>query len=139
MKSLNKCLFTGNLSRDIELKTSKGGKDYCKCSIAVSESYKDQQGNWQDKTEWVNLTVWGSDATYLNKYAGKGSEIFVECKYTLNKYKDKDGNDKQSPEFIVQNVKIFNPRKEHKSAEDLSDVDLPEVNNVSKQDDSLPF
>jgi single-strand DNA-binding protein len=71
-KSVNKVILLGNVGKDPEIKVLPSGQPVANFSIATSERYKDQQGNWQDRTEWHNLTAYGKLAEIVrDKESGK--------------------------------------------------------------------
>ena len=74
-KSVNKVILLGNVGKDPEIKVLPSGQPVANFSIATSERYKDQQGNWQDRTEWHNLTAYGKLAEIVRDYVKKGNKL----------------------------------------------------------------
>ena len=70
--SLNKVLLIGNLGRDPELKSTPSGQQVARFSVATTETWKNQAGEKQSKTEWHNIVVWGKQAEIAEKYLRKG-------------------------------------------------------------------
>lgn len=89
--SLNKVILIGNLGKDPELKTTPNGTAVAHFSIATTESWKNQQGEKQTRTEWHNIEVWGKQAEVAQKYLAKGKQIMVEGKIQYQEYTDKEG------------------------------------------------
>jgi single-strand DNA-binding protein len=71
-KSLNKVLLIGNLGKDPEVKYTSSGKAVATFSLACNESWKDADGNLQERREWVNIVVWEKLAEICGQYLHKG-------------------------------------------------------------------
>lgn len=98
----NTVQLLGNIGRDAEVKTTRGGKDYAVCTLATTDNYKDENGEWKSSTEWHNLTVFGNIVDKFAKDAKKGSLILVTGKITYNTY-EKDGIKRTNTTIIVDN------------------------------------
>ena len=72
-KSVNKVILIGNLGKDPELKHTSSGTAVAKFTLATNERFKDKDGNWQDRTEWHNITCWARLAEIASEYLKKGS------------------------------------------------------------------
>jgi single-strand DNA-binding protein len=107
VSSVNKVTFIGNLGRDPEVSYTAGGKTVCKLAIATSETWKDQQGQPQEKTEWHNCVMFDRLAEVAGQYLQKGSQVYLEGKSTTNKWQDKDGNDRYSTQFVIREMKML--------------------------------
>ena len=108
---LNQCNFIGRLGRDPEVKYAQSGDAICNFSLACSEQWKDKQGNKQEKTEWVNVVLWGKLGEIAGQYLQKGSLCFISGKMTTRKWQDKDGNDRFSTEIVAREMKMLSPRQ----------------------------
>ena len=95
-KGINKVTLIGNLGRDPKLVP---GSAVCKLSLATTESRKDNDGNWQDETEWHRVTLFGHDANSAAKHLRKGSMIYVEGKIHYDSY-EKDGIKRYTTDII---------------------------------------
>ncbi len=105
MASLNQCNFIGNLGRDPELKYMPNGDPVCNFSIACSDSWKDKNsGEKKESTEWVRLVVYGKLSEVCGQYLKKGSQVFVSTKCKTRKWTDKDGVEKYTTEFQVNDM-----------------------------------
>lgn len=96
MNSLNKVTIIGNIG-NIESKTVGQDMLICEMSVATSKGKKNQDGTWDNITEWHNVTFFGKTAESVMKQFSKGSKIYVEGelktdtweKYGVKHYKTK--------------------------------------------------
>ncbi len=89
-KSVNRVTLLGTLGKDIELKHTSGGTAVAKFSIACNERFKDKNGEWRDKVEWINVTCWGRLAEIASEYLAKGKQVYIEGKIQTDSW-EKDG------------------------------------------------
>ena len=104
MPSYNKAIVAGHLGRDPELRHTPGGTPVCNLSVATDESYKDQQGQKQERTEWHKIQVWGKQAENCAQYLAKGRACLVEGKLQTRKWQDQQGNDRYTTEIRADRV-----------------------------------
>jgi single-strand DNA-binding protein len=101
--SLNKVLLIGNLGRDPELKATPSGQSVARFSVATTETWKNQSGEKQSKTEWHNIVVWGKQAEIAEKYLRKGKQIMVEGRIQYREYTDQAGVKKTACDIRCDN------------------------------------
>ena len=99
--SVNKAILVGRLGRDPELRSTQGNTPVCNFSLATDETWKDQTGQNQTKTEWHKVVVWGRQAEIANQYLSKGRLVYVEGRIQTRKYTDRDGAERYSTEVVV--------------------------------------
>lgn len=104
---LNQCNFTGRLGADPEARYTANGTAVTNFRIACGESFKDQQGQKQEKTEWINCVSWKQLAELASKYLEKGSFVRITGKYTTRKWQDRDGADRYSTEIVVREMQFL--------------------------------
>lgn len=103
-KSLNKCAFIGNLGQDPEIKFMNNGGAVCNLSIACTETWKNKDtGAKEEKTEWIRLVAFRKLAEICGEYLKKGNRIYVEGKFTTDKY-DKNGVDTYATKVIIDDM-----------------------------------
>lgn len=110
MASLNKVLLIGNLGKDPEVRYMPNGDAVANFSIATTESYKDRNGDKQDKTEWHNITMYRKLAEIAGQYLKKGSQVYLEGKIQTRKWQDKEGKDRYTTEIICDEMKMLGGR-----------------------------
>jgi single-strand DNA-binding protein len=128
---INKVILIGNIGKAPETKRLESGSTVVKFSLATNESYKDKDGNWQDKTEWHNIVLWNKQAERAEKTLKKGSRIYFEGKLTYNKWQDKDGNNRSTPEVVGTYFRTLD-----KIEQPVSSNGTPPANEPG---DDLPF
>ena len=104
MAGVNKVILLGNLGQDPDIRTLENGTKLATVSIATSENYKDQSGEWQEKTEWHRLTMWRWIAEKAEKLK-KGDRIYVEGKLTTRSW-EQDGVKRYVTEVIVNDLQF---------------------------------
>jgi len=93
--SLNKVMLIGNLGADPEVRNTPNGAMVANFRVACTESWKDQSGQKQERTEWVTIVAWRQSAEIAQKYLRKGSKVYVEGKLQTRQWEDKNGGGKR--------------------------------------------
>ena len=101
MASFNKVILMGNLTRDPELRQTKGGTSICRFSVAVNRSYNSQDGSTRDETCFVEVDSFGRKAENIAKFFGKGKSILVEGRLRQENWEDKQSGQKRSKLLVV--------------------------------------
>ena len=92
------------MGQDPEIRFSGDGKAIASFSVATNESWKDKNGEVQERTEWTKCTAFGGTAEkYIQPYVKKGSLVYIEGSLKTDKWQDKDGNDKYSTGVVLNN------------------------------------
>src|SRR5918996_5127154 len=107
MASVNKAIIIGNLGRDPEVRFTPSGRAVAKFPIATTESWTDQEGGRQERTEWHNIVVWGKQAESCGQYLAKGRQVYIEGPIRSRSYDDKDGNKRYITEIVAQRVQFL--------------------------------
>lgn len=108
MASLNKVILIGNLGRDPEVRYMPNGEAVCNFSIATSDSWKDKQGQKQERTEWHNIVMYRRLAEIAGEYLKKGSSVYLEGRIQTRKWQDKNtGQDRYSTEIIADQMQML--------------------------------
>lgn len=103
MSSLNKVTLIGNVGKDPEIRNTQTGNTFALLSLSTSESWKDKNGNKQDKTEWHNIVIYNEGiAKVVQSYVKKGSKVYIEGALQTRKWQDKDGSDRYTTEIVLQ-------------------------------------
>ena len=105
--SLNKAILIGRLGRDPEVRHMPNGEAVCNFSIATSETWKDQHGQKQERTEWHAITLYRRMAEVAGQYLKKGSLVYIEGRIQSRKYTGKDGIERTAYEIIGSEMKML--------------------------------
>ena len=101
-KGFNKVILMGNLTRDVETRTTPSGQTVSNFSLAVTRSWKGQDGQTQDQTRFINCVAWGKVGEIIAQYVQKGAPLLVSGRLDQRSYEDKDGNKRQAVEVVVE-------------------------------------
>lgn len=103
-KSVNKVMLIGNVGRDPEVRYTQNGTPVANFSIATTESFKGQNGEWQDQTEWHNVVCWRFLAERVEKYVKKGSRLYIEGKLQTRSWDGQDGKKNYRTEIVANDM-----------------------------------
>ncbi len=105
--SVNRVFLIGHLGADPEVKYLPSGQAVCEMRLATSETFKDKQGEKQERTEWHRIVVWGKTAENCAQYLAKGRQIYVEGRLQTRSWDDKDGNKRYTTEIVANDVRFL--------------------------------
>jgi single-strand DNA-binding protein len=106
--NVNVVVITGNLTQDPELRHTGGGTAVCELRVAVNTRRKDgQTGEWVDKPNYFNVTVWGAQGENCANYLAKGRPVAIEGRLDWREWEAKDGSGKRQAVQIVANSVQF--------------------------------
>ena len=111
MASVNKVILIGNLGRDPETRYMPDGAAITNISVATTDTWKDKQGEKQERTEWHRVAFFGRLAEIAGEYLKKGSQVYVEGRLQTRKWQDKDGNDKYTTEIVADRMQMLGSRQ----------------------------
>lgn len=109
-RGVNKVILVGRLGDAPEVRYMPNGKAVANLSLATSESWKNQQGEVQELTEWHRLTIYGRLAEVAGEYLAKGAQIYVDGKLRTRKWQDQQGQDRYTTEIIVDQMQMLGGR-----------------------------
>ncbi|KAB2924909.1 MAG: single-stranded DNA-binding protein [Bacteroidetes bacterium] len=138
-RSLNKVQLIGNLGKDPELKYTPSGVAVATFSVATSESWKDQEGNQQEKTEWHNVVAWRKLAEIVGEYLKKGKKVYIEGKLQTRSY-EKDGVKRYMTEIVAdQMIMLDSGGGSGRGSAGSSMSEPSHTSSDAPKDDDLPF
>jgi single-strand DNA-binding protein len=152
MASVNKVILIGNLGRDPETRYLPNGDAVTNISIATTETWKDKNGEKQEKTEWHRVALYRRLAEIAGEYLKKGSQVFIEGRLETRKWTDKEGKERYTTEIIAGEMKMLGSRggagepTDRDSARDSAREPAPKTpagakktGGVDDLDDDIPF
>ncbi|MGA9406581.1 MAG: single-stranded DNA-binding protein [Bacteroidota bacterium] len=135
-KSLNKVQLIGNLGKDPELKYTSAGVAVATFSIATSDSWKDQEGNVQERTEWHNIVAWRKLAEICGEWLKKGKRVYIEGRLQTRNY-EKDGVKRYITEIIADQLIMLDGGGQRST--NGGEAESPASDAVPAKEDDLPF
>jgi single-strand DNA-binding protein len=125
---VNKVILIGNLGADPEMRYTTGGDAITSIRLATSETWKDKNGEKQERTEWHRVVFFGRTAEIAGEYLKKGSLVYVEGRLQTRKWQDKDGQDRYTTEIIADRLHMLRSGKDEpaiSSAIVVEELDVP--------------
>ncbi len=101
MANLNKVMLIGNLTRDPELRHTPKGSAVAEISLAINRNWTNDQGQKQEDTTFVEVTLWGRQAELAQQYLTKGRPVYIEGRLQLDSWDDKDTGKKRSKLRVI--------------------------------------
>jgi single-strand DNA-binding protein len=102
---MNRVTLLGNLGADPELRYTQGGQPVLNMRMACTESWFDKTANERkERTEWLNVVIWGKRAEGLSKILKKGSQALIEGRLQTSQYDDREGNKRYKTDVVALNV-----------------------------------
>jgi single-strand DNA-binding protein len=144
MANINRVILVGNLTRDPELRHTPSGTAVCKLRVAVNTRQKDGTGQWVDKPNYFDVTVWGNQGESCAQYLSKGRPIGIDGRLDWREWEAQDGTKRQAVEIIAENVQFLGSRGDSEGRTQFvpegattaaADADFP----GSASDDDIPF
>ena len=110
-RGVNKVILVGNLGKDPEVRYMPNGNAVANFTVATSESWKDQQGQQQERTEWHNIVMYRRLAEVAGEYLKKGSKVYIEGKLQTSKWQDQaTGQDRYKTEINANEMQMLDSR-----------------------------
>jgi single-strand DNA-binding protein len=108
--NINRVVLTGNLTADPELRNLPSGMAVCKLRVACNTRRKGAGGEWEDKPNYFDVTVWGAQGENCARYLSKGRPVAIDGRLEWREWQDKDGNKRQSIDIIADSVQFLGGR-----------------------------
>jgi single-strand DNA-binding protein len=145
--NINRVVLVGNLTKDPELRHTPSGTAVCKLRLAVNTRQKDQAtGEWGDKPNYFDVTVWGNQGESCAQYLSKGRPVGVDGRLDWREWEAQDGTKRQAVEIIAESVQFLGSRGDGEGQSQYippSDVSADQSDFVKagagSADDDIPF
>jgi single-strand DNA-binding protein len=109
MKSVNKVILLGNLTRDPELRYTEHSKAVCVFGLATNRSWTTETGEKREEPEYHRLVAWDKLAELCDKYLRKGRKVYVEGRLQSRSYTGQDGSEKFATEIVIDDLVMLDP------------------------------
>ena len=111
MANINRVVLVGNLTRDPELRHTPSGTAVCSLRLAVNTRRKDgATGEWTDKPNYFDVTVWGNQGESCAQYLSKGRPVGIDGRLDWREWEAQDGTKRQAVEIIAESVQFLGGR-----------------------------
>jgi single-strand DNA-binding protein len=108
--NINRVVLTGNLTADPELRSTSSGTPVARLRLAVNTRRRDAAtGQWEEKPNYFDVTVWGTQAENCDKYLAKGRPVAVDGRLEWREFEARDGGKRQVVEIIAETVQFLGP------------------------------
>ena len=134
--SVNKVILIGNLGQDPESRFTPSGTAVTNLSVATNESWKDQNGEPQDRTEWHRIVMYGKMAETASEYMKKGQMVYIEGRLQTNEWGDQNQVKRKSTQVRCDNFTMLGRRND--SSSNYSE-EPKEKFSSNDNDDDIPF
>ncbi len=109
-KGVNKVIIVGNLGQDPEVRYMPNGNAVANITVATSESWKDQQGQMQERTEWHRIVLYRRLAEIAGEYLRKGSKVYLEGRLQTREWQDQQGQKRYTTEISANEMQMLDRR-----------------------------
>lgn len=124
MRSINKVIIIGNLTRDPELKQTQNGQAITTFGVATNREWTTGEADKRKSTEFHEVVAWAKLAEICHKYLRKGKLVYIEGYLKTRSWEDEATRDKKyRTEIVIQDMVIL----EKKAGEDMADMDSVEA------------
>ncbi|MBH15946.1 MAG: single-stranded DNA-binding protein [Gemmatimonadetes bacterium] len=137
-RSLNKVMLIGHVGDDPEIRSTPNGNTLAKFSVATSRTWKDKDGQQQEKTEWHRCTAWGKLADIIGMYVKKGKQLYVEGSVEYSQTEN-DGQIRYWTDINVRDMQMLGSRSDEGSWTSPPEESPEPPKSNSEPDDDLPF
>jgi single-strand DNA-binding protein len=111
--NINRVILTGNLTRDPELRNLPSGTAVCSLRLAVNTRRKDQSGEWVDKANFFDITVWGAQGENCAQYLAKGRPVAVDGRLEYREWEDREtGAKRNAVQIVADSVQFLGGRED---------------------------
>ncbi len=111
--NINRVVMTGNLTADPELRSLPSGSSVCNLRIACNTRRKNgSTGEWEDKPNYFNVTVWGAQGENAARYLSKGRPVAIDGRLEWREWEAQDGSKRSAVDIIADSVQFLGSRED---------------------------
>ncbi len=111
MPNLNRVMLMGNLTRDPELRYTNSNMAVINFGLAINRRWRNQAGDQQEETVFVDCEAWGKQAETINQYLKKGRPVYLEGRLKLDQWEDKEGQKRSKLKVVVEGFQFIDARQ----------------------------
>ena len=110
MPNLNRVMLMGNLTRDPELRYLPSNTPVVNVGMAINRRWKNQQGESQEETTYVDCEAFGRSAEVINQYLRKGRPVYIEGRLRFDQWQDREGQNRSKLKVVVESFQFIDSR-----------------------------
>jgi len=110
MANINRVVLVGNLTKDPELRHTPSGTAVCSLRIAVNSRRRDDTGQWVDKPNYFDVSIFGNQAESSAQYLSKGRPVGIDGRLDWREWEAQDGSKRQAVQIIAESVQFLGGR-----------------------------
>ena len=137
--SVNKVVLVGHLGGDPETRFTASGAAVANFNLATNESWRDSNGEIQDKTEWHRCVMFGKSAELGGDLLKKGQLVYVEGKLQTRNWDDKDGVKRYTTEVLCEMFTMLGRKMDNGGEAQVAPGTSNDSDENDSDDDDLPF
>lgn len=126
MRTVNKVILIGNITRDPVIKTTESNKKVALFTIATNRYFKTVEGAQKSESEFHNCVAWGSLAERCEKFLKKWKLVYTEGRLKTRVIEKEDGTKTYKTEIVISNLIFLNKKSDFESLDDLDELDFDE-------------
>lgn len=111
MRSLNKVMLIGNLTRDPELRYTSKGTAVCSFGLATNRAWTTDQGEKKEDASFHRIVAWDKLAEICSQLLFKGRRIYIEGRLQTRQWEEQNGNNRQITEVVISEMMILDSRR----------------------------
>jgi len=112
MANINRVVLVGNLTKDPELRHTPSGTAVCQLRIAVNSRRRDESGQWVDKPNYFDVSIFGNQAESSAQYLSKGRPVGIDGRLDWREWDAQDGSKRQAVQIIAESVQFLGSRSD---------------------------
>lgn len=118
MASMNKVILVGNLTRDPQVRSTPSGTTVADIGLALSDNYKNKEGEWVERVCFVDVVAWGRQAETCGEYLSKGSPILLEGQLQFDQWQTEQAEKRSKLRVRANRIQFLGRRKEEENQEE---------------------
>jgi single-strand DNA-binding protein len=140
-RNINRVVLVGNLTRDPELRHTPSGMAVCSLRVAVNSSRKDESGQWVDKPNYFDVTVWGQQGENCAQYLAKGRPVAIDGRLEWREWEAQDGSKRQAVDIVADTVQFLGGRQDADAGGTYVPAGVTQGDDFppTPSDDDIPF
>jgi single-strand DNA-binding protein len=136
--NINRVVLTGNLTTDPELRSLPSGTSVCKLRVAVNTRRKGASGEWEDKPNYFDVTVWGAQGENCARYLAKGRPVAIDGRLEWREWETENQGKRQAVDIVADSVQFLGGRDDSGGGSGSSNGFTPRSDVPANMDDFQP-